>query len=171
MWLYGSRLWLSWMFLQCYNVVLFFTDLYFFPWLQWSKFISLKPWPLLTTFSLLAVTRRLKGMDQKEIPLPSCCKTLARFLHLNLDFCYRENSSWISQCLLFLSTCQSQKGIFLRSLPWETGEAPRDKTNKSVGSFEDKSPRSFSLFFFLFLLIFTQPPKIIKTGNLVFPTV
>ena len=113
--------------------------------------------------------KKAKRMDWKEFPLPSCCKTLAKLFHLNLEFCYRENFSWISQWLPFLSICQGQKRIFLRSSPWETGEAPRDKTNKSVGPFEDKGPGSFSLFFFK--LIYTQHPIIIKIGNLVFPIV
>ena len=89
--------------------VLFFTDLYFLPWLQWSKSISLNPWPLLTTFFPFSGNKKAKRMDWTASPLPSCSKTLAKLFRLNLAFCYRENFSWISQWLPFLSTCQGQK--------------------------------------------------------------
>ena len=128
--------------------VLFFTDLYFLPWLQWSKSISLNPWPLLTTFSLLAVTRRLKGWTERHPLCPSVLKLWQNSFAWIWHFAIEKTFHGFHNDYLSFPPARAKKRVFLRSSPWETGEAPRDKTSKSVGPLENKGPGRFSLFFF-----------------------
>ena len=152
MWLYESRLWLSRMFLQCYNVVLF---CFVFHWSLLSpmvtviKSISLNPWPLLTTFSLLAVTRRLKGWTERHPLCPAVVRLWQNSFAWIWNFAIEKTFHGFHSDYLSFPPARAKKVSFLDLHREKLERLLEIKQAKVWGPWKTKAPGVSHYFFFL----------------------
>ena len=128
--------------------VLFFANLCFLPWLQWSKSISLKPWPLLTTFSLLAVTRRLKGWTERNSLCPAVVKLWQNSFTWIWNFAIEKTFHGFHNDYLSFPSARAKKGSFLDLHHEKLERLLEIKQTKVWGPLKTKAP-GVSHYFFL----------------------